>query len=202
MMNNQKKKANGLRNRGRQAGRRLQKRQPFPDNALLLRPEYKGQPVASFIISSTPIVLSTTVTTGAIAQNTTLSGAILPNFATRFAAWSDYRIVKIMAKVSSFSSTNPGLINHWFSEEDAAAPTSAKAQNAQARRFPACDISQNVISYTPHDPSQQTWTLVASQPTIGYYKLYTNNADFGASIVATQYLLLEFESTVQLRGFI
>jgi hypothetical protein len=204
MSNRQMTKANGLRNRGRKAGSRLQRRQPkLQIQALQLMPEYKGQPVVTHVVPGTPVKVTTTVTTGAIAQQIILQSSSILNFAARFIGYTEFRIIKATAKVASFSSTNPGLLNHWFTEDDGAAPTATRAQQAQARRFPASDIRENVISYRPLDPAQQTWSLVSSgAPVIGYYYLYTNNANYGSSIVATDYALIDMEYTVQFRGFI
>jgi hypothetical protein len=171
---------------------------------LYLRPEYKGQPVVAHKMLTYLAPLSTTVTTGVIAVTTSINPGILANFATRFAGYSEFRIVKAEAIIRCFSSVNPGTILQWFSEDDTAAPTSAKAFNVISKGFSASAvIPEHRLTYTPHDPAQQTWTLVASgAPVIGYHKIYTDNATFGSSIVATQYLSVAYELTVQLRGFI
>jgi len=207
MNRNGNQKVNSLRaNRGgtRKSGQHRYMKVSKQDNALLLRPEYKGQPVTALIISGGQQVLSTTITTGVIAFTTPIEAALIPNFATRFAAFSEFRLIKAKARIASFSSTLPGLLNQWFSEDDTSTPTTAKAQNAMARRFPACDVQVNQLSYVPHDPAQQTWQLVSSgaATSIGNHKIFTNNPDYGASTVATQYLSLEYELTVQFRGFI
>lgn len=174
------------------------------DNVLYLRPEYKGQPVVAHKIVTFVGPQSTTVTTGVIAVNTTLSSALINAFATRFAGYSEFRIVKAEAIIRCYSSTNPGIIRHWFSEDDSAAPSINKALNVTTKDFSASAIiPEHRLTYTPHDPAQQTWTLVASgAPVIGYHKVYTDNANFGASIAVTPYFSVVYELTVQLRGFI
>lgn len=169
----------------------------------MLRPEYKGQPVCTHVISTGPFLLTTTVTSGVVALNVGINGSDIPSFTTRFLGYSEYRIVKARARVNSFGSNLTGLVNHWFSEDDSTAPTVNKAEQAKARRFPICDIRSNEIDYVPHDPAQQTWTLVSSgTPIIGYYKLYTDAANYGAPITAVNIGLLDLELTVQFRGFI
>lgn len=174
------------------------------DSALMLRPEYSGQPVAEHTIDAYGGTLTTTITTGAIAVNASINSALIQNFATRFAGYTEFRITKAVAIVRPFSTVNPGILLHWFSEDDTAAPTSAKAINALSREFSASDVMRNhSVSYTPHDPAQQTWTLVSSgAPVIGYYKLYTDNASFGSSATVTAYASLVFRLNVQFRGFI
>jgi hypothetical protein len=153
-------------------------------------------------IPGTPEVLSTTVTTGQIAEATTLSNALIPNLTTRWQAWLDHRIVKFRIKLTNFSSTNPGLMSHWFDEESSATPTAVLAINAKAKRFGASVIGTHTIEFVVQDPTQLNYSALGVVTNYGYYKLYTNNADFGSSIVATQYCLKETEMLVQFRGFV
>jgi hypothetical protein len=177
---------------------------PRPDPALELRPEYRGQPVVALKVPGIGSVLSTTVTTGVIALNSSLSSAAMNTFTTRFAAFSEYRISKVLVKVRNFATSNPGIGVMWFSEDDSSSPTLTKAVNILGKRFNFSNVDQvHTLSYVPHDPAQQTWTLVASgTPVIGYFKLYTDNTNFGSTIVATQQCNVEFDFTVQFRGFI
>jgi hypothetical protein len=169
----------------------------------MLRPEYPGQPTTTLVIQATPQVLSTTVTTGVIANQTTLGAAIIPNFATRFLAFEQFRIVKVKAKVENFAVTNPGLGNSWFDSDAAFTPNASRTENALAKRFPFSKPSGHELSYVPHDPSEQGWSLVSNATgNIGNHYLYTDNANYGSSIVATAYALLQFELTVQFRGFV
>lgn len=153
-------------------------------------------------IPGVPEVLSTTAVTGVIAEATTLSNALIPSLAAKWQAWLDHRIIKFRVKVTNFSSTNPGLISHWFDEESAATPTSALAISAKAKRFGASMIGTQTLEFTVRDPTQLNYSALGITTNYGYYKLYTNNADFGASIAATQYLLKETECLVQFRGFV
>lgn len=173
------------------------------DNALLLRPEYNGQPVCAHILSGTPQII--TLSSGSATINQGISSALIPTFATRFAGYSEFRIVKAVVRVSCFSSTQAGLGNIWFSEDDTAAPTAAKATNARARRFNWSDVdNRHTMTYVPHDPAQQTWTLTSSgAPVVGYFKLYTDSAVYGTpSASASTIALVDYELTVQFRGFI
>lgn len=198
---NQKAKVRGprqnLRNRNGSA-----RRSRVEDPAIRMRPSYPGQPTLEIWVPGTPEVLSTTVTTGVIAEVTTLSNALLPSFSTRFAAWVDHRITKYRVKVTNFSSTNPGLLNHWFDEESSNPPSSSNAISAKAKRFGASVVGTKTIEFTVRDPTQLNYSPLATSTTVGYYKMYTNNADFGSSIVASQYCLKEVEALCQFRGFI
>lgn len=169
-----------------------------------MRPSYTGQPMMSTVVMADPIVLSTTVTSGLIASTTTLTNALISNFATRFATWDEYRIIKVRAKVSCFSTTYPGQLNHWFDipATAGAAPAIADARKNRAVRFPASDVSKNhELDFVPHDPTLQMWEPLSTGLTIGVYKLYTDNANYGSSVVATQYVCVDLDLTIQFRGF-
>ncbi len=185
---------------------------PFPiqhpnriDNGLIMRPAYTGQPCFATKIMSDPIKLTTTVTTGQIANTTTITNALITNFATRFAGmWDEYRIIKCRAIVVCFSSTNPGQMNHWFDEPSTAgaAPAIADARKNRCLRFNASDTGKpHQMTLTPHDPTLQQWNDTAVGLTIGVYKMYTDNANYGSSIVATDYCTVQFDLTIQFRGF-
>jgi hypothetical protein len=144
------------------------------------------------------------VTTGLIANTTTLSNALISNFATRFALWDEYRVIKVEAIVRLFSTTNPGQLNMWYDipSTAGAAPALADSRKNRALRFSASAVMQTRrLVFTPTDPTLQLWNPNSLGLTIGVFKLFTNNADYGASIVATQYCDVTFKMTIQFRGY-
>lgn len=174
------------------------------DPALRLIPEYRGQPVIQQVIQATGGPLSTTVTTGAIANIVTLSAANISNFASRFVTFEQFRIVKVRARVRNFSVQNPGILNMWYDSQQSSTPTATLATNAISKKFNASSVEkEHTLVYTPHDPAEQAWSLVsAASGPIGYFKLYTDNSTYGSSIVATPYCLVEFDFTIQFRNFV
>ncbi len=172
------------------------------DPALVLRKEFKGQPSLEVWIDCDPYTFSTTVTTGVIASTIALTGGIIDSFTTRFVTWDQYRFVKARAEVCCYGSTNPGLLSMWFADYSTT-PTTALAQTANAIRFNASSIDRvHSLDYIPHDPLQQQWQTVSSGTAgIGYFKMFTNNADFGSSTVATPYCYVRLKVLVQFRGF-
>lgn len=175
------------------------------DNALMLRPEYKGQVVTAMKIKGTPTILATAITSGVINQNISLNqGGLLFNFPARFITFTEYRIIKVKATVKCFSTQNPGIALMWFSEDDTTTPTSAKALDAITKQFNLADVTgSHSVLYVPHDPAQQTWTLVSSgNPIIGYFKIYTDATNFGAGITALNVAIVTYDVTVQFRGLI
>jgi hypothetical protein len=169
------------------------------DPNLILRPEFKGQPVVSLKISGNPETLTTS--SGSIAQSIAINPSLIADFATRFSGFHEWRIVKTEVKIRNFSSSNAGLLNFWFSSENAT-PTSSSAINSRALRFNVSDITKDhILTYTPHDVEDQNWTSVGTAFTSGYMKIYTDNPNYGASMTATPLSILDTTHTVQFRGF-
>lgn len=174
------------------------------DNALMLRPEYKGQTVVCIKVPGLVQILATAITSGNVVINNTISSALIFQFAARFVGFTEFRIIKTKATIRHFSSANPGTYLTWFSEDDTSTPTAAKALEAPAKFFNFAAVDkETTLVYVPHDPAQQTWTLVSSgAPAIGYHKLYADNTNFGTSAVATNVASLRYTHTVQFRGLI
>jgi hypothetical protein len=186
------------------AARRADKNNKNKDDPnRFLRPAFPGQPVGTFKILSNPVKLTTTVTTGVIASVVTLSSANVASFGTRFAGWEEGRIIKAMFKIDCFSATNPGRILMYQDSDDVTPPTLALAQSHKAKSFPASDVFEpHVLVFNNHALDKLQYATVAGGlPTVGYIKVYTDNAALGSSIVATDYIGYTIEYTVQFRGF-
>jgi hypothetical protein len=184
--------------------KRTKQKKDRTDPALRLVPLYKGMPSATHIVQGTAIVSTTIVTSGQVATNVTLSSAQIPNFATRFEGYDEFRIIKAEARMMCTSSTCTGIMNAWFVEDTVTTPSSALAFNTKKLQFNLSAVNRpHVLTYSPHDPAQQTWTVVnGGAPAIGYFKLYTDTANFGAPAVVTICLVTNFYYTVQFRGFV
>jgi hypothetical protein len=165
-------------------------------------PAYRGQVVEDFHISLAPIVVTTTVATGQIANVYAVTAAAIPTFATRFASlFEEYRIVKVRFVVKNFSTINPGLFTHWFDEKNATAPTAAEALRINLKTFSACSPSPHSLTWVARDPLDLQYTDCSSLLTNPVsYKLYTDNAVFGSSIVATAYAQVTASILIQFRG--
>lgn len=168
-----------------------------------LRPAFPGQVVKQFTCEGTPVLLTTTVTTGVIAQQYVVQAGQITNFATRFGAlFEEYRIVHCKIKLKNFSSTNPGLFTHWFDEKDANAPTAAEALQKSKFQFSCASPSPHTMNWTARDPLDlQYISIGTTNTTVVSYKIYTDTATYGSSAVATPYAQITSEFTVQFRGY-
>jgi hypothetical protein len=104
--------------------------------------------------------------------------------------------------VLCFSSSNPGVLNTWFEEKSAATPTAAITRQAKAQRISAGgNQGQHMQKFVVHDPLDLEYSALATSKIVGYFNLYTDNAVYGASVVATDYVEISLEMLIQFRGF-
>jgi hypothetical protein len=158
--------------------------------------------VKQFKVPLIPILTNTTVTTGVINTTYPLQAADLQNFATRFGAlFEEYRIVKVKYSYKPFSVTNPGLLVHWIDEKQAAAPTSAEALQKSNKQFAASNQSPHTLVWVSNDPLDLQYIDIGTTNTVlCSYKVYSDNANFGSSIVVTSYGVITGDAWVQFRG--
>jgi len=188
------------KSRARKSGHKKSKRED-----LKLHIEFQGQAKFQQWLAIAPIPIVTTVTTGVVSISQALETIFIPNFSTRFSAFQEARVIGSRVKVLLFSSTNPGVLNHWYeSGVDTTAPTSDNAMNQIVKRFNSADIlGTHGLRYTPSDPLELTWQPVSDAGTIaGNYNFYTDAANYGAPIVVTVLGQIQLDLLVQMRGLI
>jgi len=178
------------------------RRSTVTDPALILRPEYKGQPLYVSKVESAPFVLTNAATSGLGSLTQAITATFIPSFGTRFDLFDEYRVIKATVRVRCFSSVAPGLGVMWFDDDASSPPSSTDAQRNKALRFNWSDTcNDHVLSWTPHDPSEQLFNPIATAYSPTNFKLFTDNLNYGAPIVATQLCSVSTELTVQFRGY-
>lgn len=175
------------------------------DPNLNLHPAFPGQYVTTMKLPGLTTVASTTVTTGALAVNQNVNpNLFLNNAAALSAVFKEYRVIKSVLKIKTFSSTLPGQMNAWVDETLTTAPTAAQAQQYQGvTTFPAgANEFTHIVKWVPHSPTELAYVPTGSSSTNATFKIYTDNANFGSSVVATQYISYQQMFTIQFRGVI
>jgi len=149
-----------------------------------------------------PVKLTTTVTSGVIAENLLLNKAAVESFIARFGTtFDEYRIVQTVVKMRMFSSTNPGVLQVWYDEKSQSAPTLVEANERYILAENASAIDKRPsLKWTASDPLDLQYTAIATSVTPVTFKVYTDNANFGSSAVATDYCELEGSLRFQFRG--
>lgn len=167
-----------------------------------LKPAFPGQPVWSTIVELDPTILTTTVTTGVVASSIALITSGISNFATRFAAFDEYRVVKIRFQFSCLAPTATGIMTHWVEEKVATAPSAAIALAATKVQYPMSDVfGKHELIWTPHDVGDLDYTQVGTVKNLCYLDSYTSVAAYGAPAVATSVVLVQAFLTIQFRGY-
>lgn len=176
------------------------------DPNLNLHPSFPGQYVTTMILPGATQPLSTTVTTGVIAAAVNVDPVgQLSNWATRFqATFKEYRVIKSVLKMKTFGSTLPGQMNAWVDETLTSAPTATQAAQYQGvTTFPAGNNEYtHTVKWNPHSPTELAYLPLATASTNATYKIYTDAASYGSSIVATPYLSIQIMFTIQFRGIL
>jgi len=124
------------------------------------------------------------------------------SFATRFGStFVEYRIVRAKIQIQFFSSTNPGVIRTWWDEKSNATPTEVEAEE-RATQSMSCSATDKVLlaKWSCSDPLDLQYSAIGTTYTPVTFKAYTDNANFGSSVVATDYLEVSGMFQFQFRG--
>jgi len=201
--NNQKRSKSHKNKIGnRKAGNRTQHKEKNMELTLIRT--YPHQVAWEVWIPATPSKFTTTVTTGFIAGTFNVRASNVGSYVTRFTStFVEYRIVRAIFKIRLFSSTNPGVLQFWLDEQVTAPPTLAEAQERAVMIISASAVDQKpVLKWVAADPLDLQYIPIATSVTPVTFKVYTNNANFGSSIVATDYLEVEPVFQFQFRGLV
>jgi len=171
---------------------------------LTLIKTYPRQVVWETWLPATPVKVTTTVTTGAIAVNLLCNTGAISNFATRFGnTFVEYRMIRIRMQIRFFSSTNPGVIQFWYDEKQTGSPTPNDASERAVLTCSAASVDrQPMLKWICSDTLDLQYSDIGALVTPVTFKAYSDNVNFGSSIVATDYFELEPEFQYQFRGLV
>jgi hypothetical protein len=163
---------------------------------------YPKQVVWQTWLPALPVKIRTTVTTGLIASTYFVQSGTIQSFATRFGStFVEYRIIRARFRIRFFSSTNPGIVQFWIDEKVFASATLAEAQERATHSLSASATDlQTVVKWVSADPLDLQYLPIATATTLASLKFYSDNANFGSSIVATDYFEIVPEFEIQFRG--
>jgi len=197
----QKRKSRNIKKKqigNRKAGSRINEKQL----ELSLIRTYPHQVAWEVWLPGTPSKFTTTVTTGQIAGVINIVSTSIASFATRFSqTFVEYRMIRAVFKIRLFSSTNPGVLQFWIDEKSNSAPVLAEAQERAVLVVSASSVDRNPsLKWVSSDTLDLQYIATSASATLATFKVFTNNTNFGSSIVATDYLEVEPIYQVQFRG--
>jgi hypothetical protein len=187
-------------------GRKVNNRQPRPAHMkiaeLALIKTYPKQVVMESWLPGTPQKFTTTVTTGVIQAAIPVNQNQVTSFATRFAStFVEYRIIRAKFLVRLFSSTNAGVLQAWIDEVSTNVPTLAEARERATLIMSASATDTfPVLKWVCGDTDDLKYRPIGTAASLATFKIYSDFANFGASIAATDYFEVEPEFQFQFRG--
>jgi hypothetical protein len=171
---------------------------------------FSGQQVCSLRMPSGPVVLSTTVGTGLIAYVQAFDPqADVTNWSSRFQSlFSEFRIKMVEVHLVALTNTQ-GQAVVWWDEAASTLTTPPTFVEATERGQSFIPLSVNssksvhVYRWVPRDIKDlifySTNTTTFNTP-VGF-KLFTNNANYGSSVVATPAFNVTIFFTLEFRGY-
>jgi hypothetical protein len=169
---------------------------------LALVPSYPRQVCWETWLPGLPSKQTTTVTTGVRASSFPVTKTSVAGFVTRFAStFVEYRIIRAKFKYRCFSSTTPGVSQVWVDEKSTANPTATEAGERAILSFPNSSVNQeHVMTWECSDTLDLQYIDIGTAVTVASFKLYTDNAVFGAPIAVTEFLEIVPFFQFQFRG--
>jgi hypothetical protein len=142
---------------------------------------YAGQQFAMHKIPGSNVKLTTTVTTGVVAQTYAVSSDNITGFNTRFSnTYDEYRIVGADFKLIPLGA-NAGEMNFWFDEKSAAAPTANMAAERicrQATMNSGSPKSTITMKWRARDLLDLQYSPIGTGVNPVIFKAYTDNTNY------------------------
>lgn len=186
-------------------GRRKQNRAGVPRGLQLLTDEssYSGQQKFKQRLRGTVSMLTTTVTSGVIANARPIDTTQIISFATRFGdTYDEYRILGADIEITPVTPNVAGVTSFFFDEKSASTPN---ANMASGRSGLTLQNSSNanvkrVMRFRVTDLLDLQYSPIGTTTTVGYFKTYTDNASFGSPTTVTQLWTVRVDLHVEFRG--
>lgn len=164
---------------------------------------YAGQQVWKMKLPGQVVKLTTTVTTGVISQAITITASDALGFATRFGStFDECRLIGADIQIRPISAAS-GVCAFWFDEKSASAPTVNEATERIALRIPASNANGKSVStmrWRARDLLDLQFSAIGSAANPVFFKIYTDNANWGSPITATDLFTVEPMLFVEFRG--
>jgi hypothetical protein len=148
-------------------------------------------------------LVSTTVTTGVIANTYQMSTAGIESFAARFGStFDEYRILRVDVRVRPVNAAS-GVSAMFFDEKSTSAPTLADAGEKTLSLFPNTNSAQRtqiMMRWRARDLLDLQYTAIGASATPVTFKIYTDTANFGAPAAVTPVWLVEPLFHFEFRG--
>lgn len=165
-----------------------------------------SQAITRMAISGSPHLLTNTVTTGVLQYVLKLDpNADIENFSTRFGAdYEEVRCLGAKVRINPLAGVSNGISAYWVDEKYASVPTLTESTGKTVgwiQHSSSADRAKS-LTWKPNDIADSSF-VVATAGSIGnaaYFKVYTNNAQYNAPIVATSLFMVQVTYVLEFRG--
>jgi hypothetical protein len=166
-------------------------------------PAYAGQPTVRLVLPGVLTTVSTTVTTGVIANVDTISIADISGFTTRFGStFDEYRILGATFKIRP-TGVNPGITRFWFDEKSSATPTvddSYERVGLTLSNNSSDSRASTSMTWKARDLLDLQYTPIGTASTPAYFKIYTDNASYASPATVLPLWFRQVDLLVEFRG--
>jgi hypothetical protein len=165
-----------------------------------------GQVMVRMSLRGLPLKLTSTVTTGVIADSTALNAASstlgIPSFNTRFSPmFLEYRINSIKLELIPLG-IYTGVTYFFINEKSIGTPTYLDAFTVEASAVK--NNEQSTRNFTLHwknqDFSDAQWVVTSANNFSSYLNTYTDNANLGSPVTATELWIIRPTFDISFRG--
>jgi hypothetical protein len=165
---------------------------------------YSGQQVFRARLTATNSLLSTTITTGVIAQAYTVSAGSITGFTTRFGStFDEYRILGVKIRIRPLSAAT-GVSAMWFDEKVTSSPTINEATERTVVLYSNSNASSKTnidLTWNARDLLDLQYTAIGTTSVVPVtFKIYTDVSNYGAPATVTPVWIVEPVFMVEFRG--
>lgn len=171
--------------------------------SLTSKPTYRGDKSWFFDLPGLPLIYSTTVTTGLIAQTYDFNPqASLVGWSSRFGStFDEYRVVRCSVECIPIGINN-GVTALFMSETNLGTPTIFEAEERRAQYLKNnLQFRNNKFLYwRAQDTSDETWFAIGNSHAFATVSIYTDNANLGSPVAVVPLVMIRPLYRVQFRG--
>lgn len=169
------------------------------------QPSFAGMNIVSLRLPGIPVKLTSIVTTGLIANEQSMnpnSGTVgIETFSRYTAVFREYRIDSIRMEIIPLG-IYTGATYFFFSERQLTTPTFYEAFTQEATLLKNNEqLAKNkFLTWKNSDYSDSTWTTTGVNLAPCFFETYTDNANLGSPVAATELYLLRPTYYLRFRG--
>jgi hypothetical protein len=166
---------------------------------------YSGIQRTVLRLPASPILYTTTVTTGVISSSYNIVGSQIGDFTTRFAStFDEYRILGVDFMIRPVTPGASGITVFALDEQVPGALTLQSSQERVGKRLPNGSVSARPVSmrFRTTSISELNYVSTGSYTYIGQLGIYTDATNYGSPVTVTPLWLVEPTFIVEFRGII